>query len=47
MYRDIWRFLTERKNYFLAPVVVLLLVIAIFVVAFEIPALAPFVYALF
>ncbi len=45
--RDLLAFLRERRRWFLAPVVILLLAAAFFVVAFEIPALAPFIYALF
>lgn len=47
MIRDVWGFLKERRAYFLAPVILLLLLVSIFVLAVEIPVLTPFIYALF
>lgn len=47
MIRDLWAFLKERRAYFLAPVILLLLIVSIVVLAVEIPVLTPFIYALF
>lgn len=45
--RDLWAFLKERRAYFLAPVILLLLIVSIVVLVVEIPVLTPFIYALF
>lgn len=44
---EILAFLRERRNYFLAPIVLLLLIVSVVVLAVEIPVLMPFIYALF
>ncbi len=44
---DLWRFLRVRKRYWLAPVIVVLLVVAGLVVWLGSSALAPYVYTLF
>ncbi|MFN3597743.1 MAG: DUF5989 family protein [Rubricoccaceae bacterium] len=45
--REFWEFLRVRKKFWLAPIVVLLVLLGLVVVAFEGSALAPFIYALF
>ena len=40
-------FLRERKKYFLAPILIVLILMALLVVLAEIPALTPFIYAIF
>lgn len=45
--REFGRFLVERKKYLLAPLVVMLLLMAAFILLAEIPVLTPFIYALF
>jgi len=45
--RDLWDFLRVRKRFWLFPVVLLLLVLALFVVLSSSSAIAPFIYALF
>ncbi len=41
------RFLVARKKLVLAPVVILLALMAVFILLAEIPVLTPFIYALF
>lgn len=45
--RELGWFLVERKKYILAPLVVILLLMAAFILLAEIPVLTPFIYALF
>ena len=44
---DFWEFLRVRKKWWLAPIVITLLVVGALLVATESSALAPFIYALF
>jgi hypothetical protein len=45
--RDLWLFMRERKKLWLAPVIVLLLVVGLFIVLAQSPAIASLVYTLF
>jgi len=45
--KDLLGFLVQRKNWFLAPIAIILLLMAIFILLAEIPVLTPFIYALF
>lgn len=45
--KDLWLYLRERKKYWLAPVIVVLLIVGVLIVAGGSSALAPFIYALF
>jgi uncharacterized membrane protein YjdF len=45
--RDLWAFLKERKKLWLAPIILILLVLGMLVVLTQGSALAPFVYTLF
>lgn len=45
--RDVVHYLIERRKFLLAPLLILLLLMALFAVGFEIPVLTPFLYALF
>ncbi len=45
--RDFWEFLRVRKKWWLAPIIVALLLIGVLLVVTESSALAPFIYALF
>ena len=45
--RDFWDFLRVRKKWWLAPIMVALLLIGVLLVVTESSALAPFIYALF
>ena len=44
---DFWEFLKVRKKWWLAPIVVTLLLVGALLVVTESSALAPFIYALF
>lgn len=45
--KDLWLFLTERKKYWLMPVVFILLILGILIVFGGSSAIAPFIYTLF
>jgi hypothetical protein len=44
---DLWQFMRERKNYWLAPIILILAVLGFVIVFAEGSALAPFIYTLF
>jgi hypothetical protein len=44
---DFWHFLKVRKKWWLAPIVITLLLVGVLLVVTESSALAPFIYALF
>lgn len=44
---DIWAFLRERKAWWLAPIIVTLLLVGVLIVFSQSSALSPFIYALF
>ncbi len=44
---DFWMFLRVRKKWWLAPIVITLLLVGALLVATESSAIAPFIYALF
>ena len=44
---DIWSFLKERKKYWLAPVVLVLLILGVLIVFGGSSALAPYIYTIF
>jgi len=44
---DFWDFLRVRKKWWLAPIVITLLLVGLLIVLTESSALAPFIYALF
>ncbi len=45
--RDMWRFLRDRKKFWLAPVIIVLLLIGVLIVFGGGSAVAPFIYSLF
>ena len=45
--RDLWQFMQVRKKFWLAPIIILLLLFGILIVFAEGTAVAPFVYTLF
>ncbi len=45
--REFWSFLRVRKKYWLAPIVVVLVVLSLLIVLTQGSALAPFIYSLF
>ena len=45
--REFWEFLSQRKKYWLMPIVVLLLMLGLLLVLTANSAVAPFIYTLF
>jgi len=45
--RELWDFLKKRKLYWLAPIIIILLLFGALIVFTETSAVAPFVYTLF
>lgn len=45
--REFWQFLRVRKKYWLAPIVIVLVLLSLLIVLTQGSALAPFIYALF
>ena len=45
--KDLWMFMRERKKFWLAPLIIILLLLGILIVLGGSSALAPFVYTLF
>jgi hypothetical protein len=45
--KDIWSFLRERKKFWLAPVIFILLLLGVLIIFGGGSALAPFIYTLF
>ena len=44
---DFWQFMRARKKFWLAPIVIVLLLLGVLIVLAEGTAVAPFVYTLF
>ena len=47
MLRELWDFLKKRKVYWLAPILIILLLLGALILLSETTAVAPFVYTLF
>ena len=45
--RDLWGFMRERKKFWLAPLVAVLVIIGALVLIGQVSAVAPFIYTLF
>jgi Family of unknown function (DUF5989) len=45
--KDLWLFMKERKKFWLAPVIVILVLLGVLIVFGGGSALAPFIYSLF
>lgn len=45
--KDLWRFMRERKKLWLAPIIILLVLVGLFIVLSQSSALAPLLYTLF
>ena len=45
--KDLWDFMRERKKFWLAPIIVVLLLLGVLIVLTEGTAVAPFIYTLF
>ena len=45
--KDLWMFLRERKKFWLAPIILMLIILAVLIVFTSGSAIAPFIYTLF
>ena len=45
--KDLWGFMRDRKKFWLAPLIVVLLLMGAMVIVAEFSALAPFIYTMF
>jgi hypothetical protein len=45
--RDLWGFLRERRKFWLAPLIAVLLIIGVLLAVAQFSAVAPFIYTLF
>ncbi len=45
--KDLWAFMKERKKFWLAPMIIILLILGLIIVFGGSSAIAPFVYTLF
>ena len=45
--KDLWAFMKERKKFWLAPIIIVLLLLGLLVVFAQGSAVAPFIYTLF
>jgi hypothetical protein len=45
--RDLWGFMRDRKKFWLAPIIVVLLLLGVLLVLAQGSAVAPFIYTLF
>ncbi len=47
LFKDLWEFMKDRKKFWLAPIVVLLVLLGALLVVAQGSAVAPFIYTLF
>ncbi len=45
--KDLWGFMKERKKFWLAPIIAIMLLLGVLIVLTEGSAVAPFIYTLF
>ncbi len=45
--QDLWEFMRERKKWWLAPVIVVMLLVGLLIVFGSTSAIAPFIYTIF
>ncbi len=45
--KDLWAFMKERKKFWLAPIIIILLMLGALIVLTQGSAVAPFIYTLF
>jgi hypothetical protein len=45
--KDLWGFMQERKKFWLAPIILVMLVLGVLIVVAQGSAVAPFIYTLF
>jgi hypothetical protein len=47
LFKDLWKYMLARKKYFLAPLIVVLVLLGVLLVFAQGSAMAPFIYTLF
>ena len=47
IFKEFWDFIRERKRYWLAPIIIILLLLSLLVIFAQTSAVAPFIYTLF
>ncbi|MBS1258281.1 MAG: hypothetical protein MAG551_01338 [Candidatus Scalindua arabica] len=47
IFRELWGFMKVRKKFWLAPIIIILLLLGLLILFTESSAVAPFIYALF
>jgi len=47
LFKDLWEFMKERKKFWLAPIIILLVLLGALLVVAQGSAVAPFIYTLF
>ena len=47
LFKDLWGFMRERKKFWLAPIIVVMLLLGALIVLAQGSAVAPFIYTLF
>ena len=47
LFADLWSFMRERKKFWLAPVIVIMVLLGVLIVLAHGSAIAPFIYTLF
>lgn len=45
--KDLWAFMRERKKFWMAPIIVVMVLLGVLIVLAEGSAVAPFIYTLF
>lgn len=45
--RDLWEFMRDRKKFWLAPIIIVMLLLGVLIVFAQGSAVAPFIYTLF
>jgi hypothetical protein len=45
--QDLWDFMRERKKFWLAPIIIVMLLLGVLIVVAQGSAVAPFIYTLF
>ena len=45
--RDLWAFMKERKKFWLAPIIIMLLLLGVLLVLTQGSVIAPFIYTIF
>lgn len=47
IFKELWDFMKVRKKFWLAPIIIILLLLGLLIIFTESSAVAPFIYALF